>query len=208
VALSPSAGPPVAAGTQLSYGVSLQNRDSEDCSAARFDLGAAIPAGWQAWLEAPALTLEPGASASTTLSVSSASSAGDGVYALRVDVQNASDPRFAASATATYAVETGTSNQPPVAVDDYVTASGDAPITIEVLANDFDPDGDAIWVTGVGQAAQGSVFLNPDGSVTYQPNGKRRKKGKDSFDYWMTDGFASSTARVRISGKKGRGNGR
>lgn len=40
-------------------------------------------------------------------------------------------------------------NQPPVAVDDTVTVRPDRQVSVDVLANDSDPDGDAIVLTGV-----------------------------------------------------------
>ncbi len=43
-------------------------------------------------------------------------------------------------------------------------------MTIAVLANDTDADGDALVVSGVTQGTYGTVVANPDGTVTYSPN--------------------------------------
>src|SRR5688500_8035688 len=69
-------------------------------------------------------------------------------------------------------VAAGAPNQPPVAVHDVanVTAGPSAGVTIEVRANDFDPDGDALLVTAVGQAGHGSTFVNSRGLPNYTPN--------------------------------------
>ena len=39
-------------------------------------------------------------------------------------------------------------NRPPIAVGDVVLVEGDGPVTFAVLANDRDPDGDALRITG------------------------------------------------------------
>ena len=63
-------------------------------------------------------------------------------------------------------------NQPPVAVEDAVTLAEDSLITINVLANDSDPDGDAITLVGTPSALHGVVVVNPDGSITYTQIGR------------------------------------
>ncbi len=61
-------------------------------------------------------------------------------------------------------------NNPPVAADDYGSTSPGAPLTVSVLANDSDPDGDLLSVTLVaGPIAGGSAVINADGSITYVP---------------------------------------
>ena len=64
-------------------------------------------------------------------------------------------------------------NEAPVAEDDFVTISeGMNPgPQIPVLANDNDPDGDVLKVTGVGEAENGSVEISEDEEgVVYSPN--------------------------------------
>ena len=70
---------------------------------------------------------------------------------------------------------TVTSGQPdpPVAVADTFALLEDGTLTVDapgVLANDSDPDGDAITASLVTGPANGSVTLNADGSFTYTPN--------------------------------------
>jgi hypothetical protein len=91
-------------------------------------------------------------------------------------------------------------NQPPsAAADNYTVAAGqtlsvDAP---GVLANDSDPDGDALTAAVVGQPASGTVTLLPDGSFTYVPNAGFT--GQDAFTYAASDGTdTSAPATVTI----------
>ncbi len=58
------------------------------------------------------------------------------------------------------------------------------PANIGVLANDSDPEADALTVTIETQAASGIVTLNTDGSFTYLPTGL---PVADSFTYRVTD---------------------
>lgn len=75
--------------------------------------------------------------------------------------------------------------QPPRAVDDSATTREGQPVTIDVLANDVDPDGQALQVTSVTQPANGSATIEPDSRVTYQPDAGF--VGTDSFSYEACD---------------------
>lgn len=89
-------------------------------------------------------------------------------------------------------------NTPPDAVDDLVTIDEDNPITISVLANDTDADGDTLTIASLGTASQGTVVNNGDGTVTYSPN--LDYFGTDSFIYSISDGQGGSdTATVFIT---------
>ena len=50
----------------------------------------------------------------------------------------------------------GAPNQPPVAVDDAATTPSGQPVTIDVLANDSDPDGDPLTVQSVAAPTLGT----------------------------------------------------
>jgi len=88
-------------------------------------------------------------------------------------------------------------NQPPVANADTSSTAEDTPATIAVLANDSDPDADALAVTAAGPAANGSVVRNADGTVTYTPSGNW--SGTDAFDYTVSDGELTATATVSVT---------
>ncbi|MBY4678564.1 Ig-like domain-containing protein [Marinobacterium arenosum] len=114
-----------------------------------------------------------------------------------------------ASASVSVTVSAPTSNnQAPVAVDDSVTLSSIATVTIPVLNNDYDPDGDSLKVTNVTQGSKGSVRINSDGTLTYSP--ARNFKSGDSFSYTIFDGEKYASASVTVSlqdgGSSGPGN--
>ena len=88
-------------------------------------------------------------------------------------------------------------NDPPVAVDDSDTTPADTPVTIDVLNNDADSDGDMVTVNSVTQGAHGSVTYNA-ANVTYTPSANFT--GTDSFTYTISDGNGGTdTASVTIT---------
>ena len=76
-------------------------------------------------------------------------------------------------------------NPAPQAVDDRATVTRDKDVTVNVLANDRDPDGDPLTVTHA-QAANGTVQVLPDGSIHYVP--KDGFVGTDRITYAISDG--------------------
>jgi hypothetical protein len=86
-------------------------------------------------------------------------------------------------------------NHSPTAADDvYVTDTGQA-LTVPangVLANDADPDGDALTAILVDGPTNGTLALNADGSFQYTPNDGF--VGADSFTYKANDSQADSPA--------------
>jgi len=91
-------------------------------------------------------------------------------------------------------------NDDPTAVGDAVTIDEDTSVTLNVLANDTDLDGDALSVQAVTQGVHGLVVLNPDGSATYQP--EPDFNGGDAFTYTVSDGHggtATATATVTVA---------
>jgi hypothetical protein len=82
----------------------------------------------------------------------------------------------------------------PVAGADWAVVDEDASVTVEVLANDSDPDGDALTVTGVSQPAHGSALINPDSTVTYRP--VANYCGSDSFTYTVSDDKGGTDSAV------------
>ncbi|MGJ3245093.1 MAG: tandem-95 repeat protein [Elainellaceae cyanobacterium] len=80
-------------------------------------------------------------------------------------------------------------------LDDAETTDEDTPIDIDVLGNDtFDP---GATVTNVTDGANGTVTINPDGTVKYTPNADFN--GTDSFTYTVTSGGVKETATVTIT---------
>jgi parallel beta-helix repeat protein/VCBS repeat-containing protein len=89
-------------------------------------------------------------------------------------------------ATASVAVTIAPINDAPLTQDDEAATQLGVPVTVNVRANDSDPDGDPLTVTAVSQGANGSVVINTDGTVTYTPN--TGFFGVDSFTYEVSDG--------------------
>lgn len=85
----------------------------------------------------------------------------------------------------------------PIAVNDTATTPKDTAKTINVLANDSDPDGDTLSVVSVTQPSNGTAVVNGDGTVTYTP--PVGYKGKAKFSYTITDGTHTATATVTVT---------
>ncbi|HHF3081704.1 TPA: tandem-95 repeat protein, partial [Vibrio diabolicus] len=87
----------------------------------------------------------------------------------------------------------------PVAdiVADSATVVEDTPTIINVLGNDtFDGDDKVVSLDTSKGPANGTVSVNPDGSVTYTPNDNYH--GADSFTYIVTSGGVSESTTVNI----------
>ena len=90
------------------------------------------------------------------------------------------------AATATVLVTVTAVNDVPVAVDDSGTTNEDTAVSIDVLTNDNDVDGDLLQVVAVGSTSLGTAIINPDDSITYTPNANIN--GSDTFSYTVGDG--------------------
>ncbi|MDY3559962.1 Ig-like domain-containing protein [Gemmata sp. JC673] len=98
---------------------------------------------------------------------------------------------------ATVTVTVSAVNDNPVATDDAASTYENMPVSVPVLLNDTDADGDALSVTGVTQGAHGTVTFTSAG-VTYTPN--TGFFGSDTFTYTISDGHGSTdTAAVSVS---------
>jgi subtilisin family serine protease len=80
---------------------------------------------------------------------------------------------------------------PPEAVADRAITVEDTPVTIEVLDNDTDPDGDSLSLLDFTQPANGSVSLASDTNLVYTP--KPYFNGLDSFTYRISDGHGGQS---------------
>ncbi len=88
-------------------------------------------------------------------------------------------------------------NSAPVAVTDSVVLPAKEATLIDVLANDWDPDGDSLSIGTVSQGAKGSVQITSDGQLLYTP--AKSFKSRDSFSYTISDGDKTATATVSVS---------
>ena len=83
----------------------------------------------------------------------------------------------------------------PDIVPDTATTEPGKPVTIPVLDND-DFEGKNPRVTGTTPPANGTVTINPDGSITYTPN--PGFTGTDTFTYTVTSGGVTETTTVTV----------
>jgi len=89
-------------------------------------------------------------------------------------------------------------NGAPQAAGDNASTMEDQATTVSVLANDTDPNGDALTVVSAGAPSHGSASINADGTISYVPNANFN--GTDHFAYTVRDPHgATSTATVAVS---------
>ena len=101
------------------------------------------------------------------------------------------------SDTSTVTVTVNDVNDAPVASGDVAATLEDISVTVDVLGNDSDVDGDVLSAVLETGPASGSVDLSSDGSFTYTPS--TNFYGEDSFSYTVSDGVLSDTATVTIT---------
>ncbi|HVE64914.1 MAG TPA: Ig-like domain-containing protein [Mycobacteriales bacterium] len=102
------------------------------------------------------------------------------------------------SATATVRITVTPVEDPPLAAADEAITAANSPITINVLANDRDPDGQPLRVVGATDGGQGTVVCTAT-TCTYSPAADIT--GSDTFSYRVSDPTgrtASATVRVTI----------
>jgi len=112
----------------------------------------------------------------------------------------ANDGQLDSTSAATVSITVNHVNRPPVANNDSATTTPNTPVTVNVLANDSDPDNDPLTVTGVATPAHGTAVVNPDNTITY--TSATDYAGPDSFTYAITDGkggTASATVSIAVS---------
>ncbi len=128
---------------------------------------------------------------------------GTDVFEIRID-----DGRGGSDTSLVTVVVSAGPNRPPNAVDDAYDVSADAPMPLEVLVNDSDPDGDDIVIIDVVQPTKGTVIVLAGGppSAPGLTNGKlleftpqANAAGTDAFSYTISDGrggFDSAVVRL------------
>jgi len=98
--------------------------------------------------------------------------------------------------TATVTFDVASVNDRPVANNDTSATNEDTTVTIDVLTNDTDVDGDALTVTGA-TATNGTVTINADSTLAYQ--GNQDFNGTDTITYTVSDGELNSTATTTVT---------
>ena len=112
-------------------------------------------------------------------------------FSLTVRARDASG----AEAEARVVVAVSDVNERPAAADDAAETAEDEPVTVDVLANDTDPDGDGLRVVRVSRPAHGTARMAAGGGVRYVPAANYH--GTDRFTYSVSDG-AGLTAEAAV----------
>src|SRR4029077_7229206 len=87
-----------------SFTLSVTNNDVSPCASSVFTLGSSVPSGWKGALSKSSLTVAPGASASATLTVTSATTAANGSYTIGATGTNSTATSISGAASAVYVV--------------------------------------------------------------------------------------------------------
>lgn len=117
------------------------------------------------------------------------------------------DGEASSSSSYTMKINVTPVNDPPIAVNDSTTTDEEHSVSISVLANDSDPDGDTLSATSsiITTAKGGSIETVAPGVFSYYPGSVFQNLGTgtqdtDSFTYTLSDGHGgTSTASVSIT---------
>ncbi|WP_274876866.1 Ig-like domain-containing protein [Vibrio harveyi] len=98
---------------------------------------------------------------------------------------------------ATVAVTVNPVNDAPVAVDDTVTTDEDTAVTIDVLANDSDPENDQLTITNASVPAEQGTVAIVDGKLVFTP--AENFNGDATISYTISDGQLTGDATVAVT---------
>ena len=112
-------------------------------------------------------------------------------YELTVQAQDV----HGAAAEAQVVITVTNVNERPEAGDDAAETPEDEAVTVDVLANDTDPDGDSLRVESVSAPEHGTTRIAAGGGVLYTPEANYH--GSDRFTYVVTD-RAGETASAAV----------
>ncbi|MDF4396042.1 Ig-like domain-containing protein, partial [Vibrio parahaemolyticus] len=156
------------AGSTASYTATLTNQDSATCDASTFTLAASVPSGWSA--KSGAITLNPSETQSLTMNITSSTEATEGTYDIAITAQHLSDSSLSVSKRVSFSISAPAPvpvpvNTAPTAQTDRVEVTSKDSVSINVLANDSDPEGDRLTITSVTQGSKGSVQITSNGQL-------------------------------------------
>ena len=120
-------------------------------------------------------------------------------HTLTIRVTFTDDVGYTESVTsdATQPVTTPTpTNQVPEANDDTAMTTAGTAVTVDVLANDSDPDGDSLSIIGATDGENGVTTIEGT-SIKYQPDDAF--DGTDEFTYTISDGTLTASATVVVT---------
>ncbi|MDT3672206.1 MAG: DUF4082 domain-containing protein [Aromatoleum sp.] len=129
----------------------------------------------------------------------SAASGGNGVYRYTATGAFPASTFAASNYWVDVVFQSGPVNQPPVANRDSVSTGEDTALTLsagQLTANDTDPEGNPLTITGVSGATHGSVTLT-GGNIVFTPTANFN--GPAVFQYTLSDGSGSATGFVDVA---------
>ncbi|MFN1514750.1 tandem-95 repeat protein [Vibrio owensii] len=98
---------------------------------------------------------------------------------------------------ATVSVTVNPVNDAPVANDDSTTTDEDTPVTIDVLPNDSDVDGDTLTIVNVSVPAEQGTVEIVDGKLVFTP--AENFNGDATISYTVSDGALEDEAEVSVA---------
>ena len=149
----------------------------------------------------------------TSITITSPASQGSTVINPNGTIDYTANPTAAGTDTITYTIDdndTATSNPAtititivpnvsPTANDDTAIVDPGGNVTIDVAANDTDPDGtiDPTSITITSPASQGSTVINPNGTIDYTAN--PTAAGTDTITYTIDDNDTATSNPATIT---------
>ncbi len=118
-----------------------------------------------------------------------------GFDSLTYQIQNSSGQ----SDTATVEINIASVNDAPNAVSDTASTNVNRAVTINVLNNDNDPEGDNLTITSLGEPNHGQITTTDSSQIIYRPD--KGYSGTDSFVYTVSDnqgGFDTTEVVVNV----------
>ena len=190
------------AGATVGYAVAVTNQDSCGCAATTFDVTGTVPAGWGA-TSARTASIAPGASASSTVAVTSPASAAAGFFPVGLTGANSSAP-LSASVGGTVAIAasltvTVSTNGASFTLPKQPNRTVAATITTTVKSGSTAVPGAAVTVTVTGPTGavttlSGSTASNGTLSSGYSMRRNQNPVGTYQVSSRATVGSTTSTA--------------
>ena len=140
----------------------------------------------------PAVTLSDSSAVKPTFAAPDVSGNTTITFSLTV-----SDGLNSDSDTVSITVQPKPANSPPTANDDTQHLNAGQTVTISVLANDSDPDGDSLTIQSITQPSYGTATIGTGGLITYTAHPTYH--GTTTFAYTLADGKYTDTATVTVS---------
>ena len=133
----------------------------------------------------PGVLVQPSATATVAFSAQATGLVRNAVFHFRIVAENDGGTALGADQSTTT-----TSNSAPLAVTDTAPIRAKEVLTISVLANDSDPDGDAFTLDSFTQGTKG-VVTRVGNNLIYTPG--KTFAGSDTFTYTLSDTLAAQS---------------